>query len=163
MLGTHSTIFIGSSVKPLLVGPLDYERETSSRSCRTIIRTSSAKLTLGSQPSSASTLVGSASRSSTSAGRKYRGLTATRTTPEARSRPTSSTPSPSQLELDAGLVKRELAELAHRVVPHRFRQHSRRGWSGLQHQPHRLDEVAGKTPVTAGIEVTESHATPAGP
>ena len=56
-----------------------FSRFASSRSASLISCTSSSKLTLGSQPRAVLALVGSPRSVSTSAGRKYRGSTATRT------------------------------------------------------------------------------------
>ena len=59
---------------------------------------------------------------------------------------------PLPIQLD--VIERDLDQLAHRVT-FAGRDDVVVGLSLLQHQPHRANVVAGKTPVATGIEIAE--------
>ena len=130
-----------------------FQSSRAARSESVIISTSVLKVTVGVQPRSRSALVQSPSRCSTSEGRKYWGLTATRVRPSGPM-PFSFSPSPSQVRGRSSAAEGRVAEIADGVGL-AGGDHVVVGLFGLQHQPHGLDVVAGKTPVAAGVEVAE--------
>ena len=93
---------------------------------------------------------------STSAGRKYLGLTITRLAPVFRSRPTSSVPLPLHSSSMPTWANANSQNSLHRVVFAGAHDPVVRAVS-LQNPPHRIDKITGKPPVAPSVQVSQGQ------